>query len=88
MRRNDASDARPRFFLAGQAHVHELIAEHAGGAIGLGKGPRFGHHEGTVVTQPADVAAARVDDLVEQSELGIAAVHDIQMVGFDRPLQH
>ncbi len=74
----------PRLRLARESHLHDLIAKHIQRAIGVGERTFFQHLVGAVVAQAAHVAAARLDDLIEQQELGVAAVHHVGAIRFDR----
>ena len=67
---------------------HDLIAEHAGRAIGGSQLALFEHFVHAVVAQPADVTAVGRDDAIEQRELGVAAIHHVQPVGLDGPFEH
>ena len=66
-----------------RAKLHHLIAEHVKCAVGVAQGALFQHRIGTMVTQPTNVAAAGVDDLIEQRELRVTAVHNIGAIRFE-----
>ena len=79
---------RSRIRFASLADPDDLIAEDASGSVRVGQRPFFNDLIRAVVSQAADVTAVGLDDVIEQRELGIAAVHHVQPIGLDRPFQY
>jgi hypothetical protein len=72
--------------LAGQ---HDDRVPHDAGVQRLpGQQPLFGHRERGVLLDADDVAAAGVDDPVEQGAVGVPAVADVAPAGLQGPPQH
>lgn len=79
-----------RSFLRGPvlANVDDLIGQHMSREIPLRQRLVFGNLELAVVADAAQIARTLVDNVVEEFELGIAAVLDVQPVGLNRAFQN
>ena len=69
---------RPLLRTLAQAHLHDLVTDHAGGGCLLLKaGAIFQHVVDTVVPHPADITASGGLDVIPQGELRVPAVHHV-----------
>ena len=66
---------------------NDLVRRDAFGEGGGGERPFFQNVVDAVVANAANVTALGRDDAVEEGELGVAAIHDVEAVGFDGAFQ-
>ena len=66
---------------------NDLVRRDAFGDGGGGEGPFFQYVVDAVVANAANVTALGLDDAIEEGELGIAAIHDVEAIGFDGAFQ-
>ena len=73
----------PRPASSSDAQRNDSITEDAFGDGGRRQGPLLEEVPNAVVANAADVTALGGNDAVEEAELGVAAIHDVQVIGLD-----